>query len=98
MADDVDQRKIIKVAICEIAGEVTIEDIQSKIDQTKEAYDYDWIKFYIDNGGFLSSFSTTVTLYAKHYQTPEQVEKDKRFELFKELKEEFEPVTKKEGE
>ena len=89
---DKDERKIVTVKVAELSGQVTLEEIQIKIDQTKENHKYDWIKFYIDNSGFLNLFSTSVHLYAEHYQTNEQVEKDKRLKLFYELKEEFEPV------
>lgn len=92
-------RKIVTVKICDLEGEVTIEQIQKKIKEAKKAYKYDWVKFYMGGCQLMSFFSTlmgSIPLYAQHYQTPEQVEKDNRHEMYKKLQKEFEPQKKDE--
>ncbi len=84
-----DERKIVTVKICELEGDITIANIQKRIDEVKQKNPYLWIKFYINIDRFVF-FSNCIFLYGEHYQTAEQVAKDKRRELFKELKAEFE--------
>ncbi len=91
MDDTKEARKIVTVEVGNLVGQVTLQMIQDKIQEAKDSYKYDWIKFYIGGNSFFDVFSTAVILYATHYQTDEEHEKDKRRELYEKLKKEFEP-------
>ena len=98
MSDDIKERKIITNKVCDFEGDkISIEDIQNKIDETKKAYKYDWVKFYIGNPtDVFALFTSKLCLNVERYETSEEekfeAEKDKRFKLFNELKNEFEPI------